>query len=151
METELDSATGVSRDSRFARPAAVYGYLLGAGVLGVTALFGGGTLLLDPTGSSMGMPLEWLEGTPFTDYTVPGLVLFAVLGIGSFVVMAAILRRWRWARTAGIGLGVVLVGWLVVQVALIQLVHAFHFLYGAIGVVLATLPFTRRFRNDLRQ
>jgi hypothetical protein len=149
MATEPESAAGTSRTSRFTRPAAVYGYLLGAGVLGVTALFGGGSLLLDPTGASMEMPVAWLDGTPFTDYSLPGLILFSVLGVGSLVVMVGVHRRWRGAWTASLGLGVALVGWIVVQVLLIRMGHVFHLLYGTLGVVLVALALTDGFRSDV--
>lgn len=71
MEAELDSATGVSGDSRVARPVAVFGYLLSAGVLGVIALLGGGPPPR-PDRCVDGVTLEWLKGAPFSDYTCQG-------------------------------------------------------------------------------
>jgi len=41
-------------------PAALWLYVIGAVGLGLSALFGGGTLLLDPTGSTLGLPVAWL-------------------------------------------------------------------------------------------
>ena len=130
------------------RPIAVWLTLVGALGLGITALFGGGTLVLDPTGAAMGMPLEWLAGTPFPDYFVPGLVLFSVLGPGSFVVLYGIVRRRAWGRWGTIVLGVALVGWIVTQILLIQLVHVLHAIYGGLGVALiglSLLPSTREY------
>jgi hypothetical protein len=121
------------------RPIAVWLTLVGALGLGITALFGGGTLVLDPTGGAMGMPLNWLEGTPFPNYLVPGLILFSVLGLGSFVVLYGIVRRRAWARTGTIALGVALVGWIVTQILLIQLLHVLHAIYGGLGVALIGL------------
>ena len=34
-----------------------------------------------------GVPVEWLEGSPFSDYTVPSLILFIVVG-GSLLIAA---------------------------------------------------------------
>jgi len=31
-------------------------------------------------GGGLDLPSEWLEGTPFSDYFIPGLILFIVVG-----------------------------------------------------------------------
>lgn len=91
------------------RPPSLWAYVAGTLALGLTALFGGGRLVLDPTGRSMNMPVEWLAGTPFDDYLLPGLVLFSLLGVGSFVVLYGIARHRPWARRGALALGVSLV------------------------------------------
>ena len=53
------------------------GVLLAFGALNA---FGGGYYGMQ---GAEGVPLEWLEGSPFKDYFLPGLILFAVVG-GSF-------------------------------------------------------------------
>ena len=121
------------------RPRALYFYLLGALGLGVTALIGGGTLVLDSSGELMGLPIEWLDGTPFADYLVPGVILFGVLGVGSFVVVYGLLAYRKWAWYAAVALGGALVVWIIVQLFLIQLFHVLHLIYGALGVALVAL------------
>lgn len=153
--THDDGASGTRDDRgsdahrrRTSRPLSVWLYLLGAVGLGATALFGGGMLVLDPSGASMEMPVEWLAGTPFPDYLVPGLVLFTVLGFGSFLVCYGVVRRRAWAWPAAVGLGVALVGWIAVQMALLWMVNVLHVVYGGLGValvVLATSPAARRY------
>ncbi|WP_331234559.1 hypothetical protein [Natronorarus salvus] len=91
------------------RPTGEWLYLTGATVLGVTAFVSGGLMILDPSGTTIGLEREWLVGTPFSGYLVPGLVLFGVLGIGSFVVLYGIGRRRRWAWWAALSLGVALI------------------------------------------
>lgn len=130
-------------------PVALWLYVVGALGLGLSALYGGGNLLLDPTGSTMNMPVEWLGGTPFSDYFVPGVVLFGVLGIGSFVVLLGILRRRDWAWFAAVALGVTLVGWIVVQVLLLRTTNVLHFAYGGLGVLLVLLAFSPSVRRRL--
>jgi len=117
--------------------------------LGVSALFGGGSLLLDPTGSTLNMSLELLSGTPFDDFFLPGLILFSVFGIGSFAVLFGILRNRRWSWFASVCLGAALVGWIVVQVFLIQTVNVLHLVYGGLGVFLTVLSLTSSFREEL--
>ena len=65
------------------------------------------------------VPMEWLEGSPFDDYFVPGLFLFVVVG-GSFIIAAiAVFARSRSARTAAFIAAVIVLAWLAVQVAII--------------------------------
>jgi hypothetical protein len=50
--------------------------------IGITAVAGGFRLVSNPNGTS-DIPIEWLSGTPFTDYLIPGLVLLIVIGFGN--------------------------------------------------------------------
>lgn len=148
--------------SKPARPWTLYGLTLLLLVLGVNALAGGGLFLLDVSGAKLGAQLEWLEGTPFTDYLIPGLFLFGVIGVGSFVVLAALwLRpniallvnltratREHWAWSAALLLGVIVILWILIQYLLIQMFHPMQVMIGAIGLLIAALdvlPVTRRY------
>ncbi|MBA7716268.1 hypothetical protein ES703_125337 [subsurface metagenome] len=59
----------------------------GLGVLqvfiGLGAVGGGLALVLEPTGSYLGIPLELLKSSPFSTYLVPGIVLLMVTHISS--------------------------------------------------------------------
>jgi hypothetical protein len=48
---------------------------------GLTGLAGGVALVADPSGRALGLPAGWLEGTPFADYLVPGLVLASLFEV----------------------------------------------------------------------
>lgn len=68
------------------------------------------------------VPVSWLSGSPFRDYTLPSLILFAVVG-GSFLGGAyAIFARSRYARKASAAAGLVLLLWITAQVAIIGFV-----------------------------
>jgi len=47
----------------------------------VSGLVGGTGRVLDPTGASLGLPTDWLAGSPFGSYLIPGIILFTVLGL----------------------------------------------------------------------
>lgn len=110
----------------------------GLGVLqafiGLGAVAGGGALVWDSTGGILGLNLALLEGTPFGDYLVPGVVLLAVNGIGSLVGAWASFGRRRSAGVLGIGLGLFLMAWMVVQVRWIGF-GWLHLLYFVLGLV----------------
>jgi hypothetical protein len=66
-----------------------------------------------------GVPLEWLDGSPFANYFIPSLLLLIVVG-GSFVTAAvAVFARFRMARPAALVAVVIMTGWLAAQIAII--------------------------------
>jgi hypothetical protein len=103
--------------------------------IGVGALAGGLMLMLDPSGSGMGFPVELLEGSPFPDYLIPGVFLFAINGLGSLVGAGLSFARHRYAGEAAAILGAILMAWIAIQVTIIGSLHWLHFLYFALGFV----------------
>ena len=97
------------------RPALRYS-LGGLLAFGALTAFGGGYYGLS---GAPGVPTEWLEGSPFPDYFVPGLFLLVVVGGSLLVAAIAVLAGWRIARLAAFASGLVVLAWLVAQVAII--------------------------------
>jgi len=100
--------------SGFAKAAIVLEVLLGVGALG-----GGGALMLGPRGEIMPLPLSALKGSPFDTYFVPGLILFGVLGLGSLAAALLVWLRHPLAPVATTVVGVVLLIWIAVEIAII--------------------------------
>ncbi|WP_434749926.1 hypothetical protein [Paenibacillus amylolyticus] len=73
-------------------------YLLAAmhGLLGIGAVAGGLLLMIDPSGRLLNMPVTLLEKSPFSDFFIPGMILFMVLGICPIVICIALVRRVHW-------------------------------------------------------
>lgn len=66
-----------------------------------------------------GVPIEWLEGSPFHDYFIPGLFLFAAVG-GAFLFAAfTVLARRPQGRRAALGAAILVLAWLAIQVTII--------------------------------
>lgn len=124
-----DSTKTASADRRL-----VYGLAILQFVIGIGAVAGGVGMVLDPSGSSMGLPIEMLEASPFSDFLIPGLVLLAVNGIGSIVGGILTLKRYRYAGEVSMALGVFLTAWIVLQVFWIQDWHWLHVLYFFLGL-----------------
>ena len=121
-------------------PAMAIRYSLGALlVFGAVNAFGGGYYGLS---GAKGVPTEWLNGSPFPDYFVPSLILLVVVG-GSFIVAAmAVFTGLRIARLAALAAGIVVLGWLAVQLAIIGYVSWMQpttAIAGVLVLVLASL------------
>jgi hypothetical protein len=110
---------------------------IGLGVIqvfvGLSAVAGGLGLTLDPSGSNVGIPLEYLADSPFEDYLIPGMVLLVVNGLGSLVGAAATFTRRRFAGEAGLALGAFLVLWILAQLFWVAWFHWLHALYLCLG------------------
>jgi len=114
--------------------------------IGIGAVAGGAGLALDPSGESLGMPLELLEETPFATFLIPGIVLFAVNGMGSLTgAIASFARRW-YAGQAAIALGAFLIAWILAQVYWFAGFHWLHWLYLGLGIVELALGWAVRRR-----
>ena len=48
---------------------------------GLGAIYGGWMLISDPSGQKFQWMVELLEGTPFKNFIIPGIILFIVPGL----------------------------------------------------------------------
>jgi hypothetical protein len=64
---------------------------------------------------AQGIPVAWLAGTPFSDYTIPGLVLAIVVGGGMFVAAATVFIQREWAVLLSAVADMFMVGFEVVE------------------------------------
>jgi hypothetical protein len=119
--------------SRLGLTALVLEVLLSIGALG-----GGLVLIIAPRGEIMPLPLSALAGSPFDTYLVPGLILFGVLGLGPLVAARLAWLRHPLAPTAAFVVGVGLLVWVAVEVAIIGYSNEppLQAIYGILGVVI---------------
>lgn len=103
---------------------------------GIGALFGGYHLIAHPDGSSLQMPLSMLATTPFTDFLIPGIILFVANGVSSLAVFTTLVVKYKNSALLISAQGIILAGWILIQVLLIQGVHALHFIFGGVGLLL---------------
>jgi hypothetical protein len=72
-------------------------------------------------GGAEGIDRRWLDGTPFHDYVVPGVVLLVAVG-GSLAIAAIRLLRHPSAWQLSLVAGTILIGWLATETLIIGLV-----------------------------
>ena len=70
-------------------------------------------------GGGLDLPSDWLDGTPFSSYFFPGLILFVVVGGSMLVASLAVWSRNLFAGPASLAVGSILLIWITVQVVLI--------------------------------
>jgi hypothetical protein len=85
---------------------------------GLAAVPIGLQLMAQADGSPLGLPQAWIDATPFGSWLVPGLFLFAMNGVGQLVAAGLITLRHPLAPWLTGALGVGLMIWIGVQVAL---------------------------------
>lgn len=104
-------------------------------VVGVNAMGGMAYAL----GGARAVPSEWLDGTPFDSYVIPGVYLGVVVG-GSCVLAAyAAARDHHLARPAAVAAAAVMETWIAAQVAMIGYRSALQPVVAAAGLAVAVL------------
>ncbi len=82
--------------------------------IGLTAIQGGIGLLRGTFDQVL--RVAWLAGTPFSDYTIPGLVLVIVVGGSALLAAATVFIDREWAVLVSVLAGLIMVGYEVVEV-----------------------------------
>ena len=112
--------------------------------IGMSAISGGLPMILDPNGSDQGLSIEALQNSPFEDYFIPGLLLFAIIGIGSLIASYFSLKLKIEAGILGIIFGLGIIIWVVSQYLILGYVSWMQPLYLLIGVAELYLSFKIR-------
>jgi hypothetical protein len=127
-------------------------YLLMALLLfqGLSGIAGGIGLVGDPSGDSLQISLSLLEGTPFNDYLIPGLILLVVLGIAPLIVLYGLWKQRYWGWLGSLAIGVGLIIWIGVQILLIgyQPQPPLQLIYGALGIAIVSTALAPAVRYD---
>jgi hypothetical protein len=125
-------------------------------------LISGAMLFAAPDGHLMQWSTNDLAGTSFSNYLIPGIILFICVGV--FPVFAGYgllkrpawnwpnsinpLKKMHWAWTASWAAGVIMLIWISVETLLlgyISFLQTFIAVYGIVIILLDLLPNTRRF------
>jgi len=131
-------------------------------IQGVTALYGGGCLVLAPDGSLLGLPLEYLANTPFNGYFFPGFFLGFFLGLIPLTLVYTLWRRPQrpymnvlniyndmyFAWTYTLYLGIVLIIYMDLQIMMIGYHSKLQVAYALLGVlilIITLMPEIKRY------
>lgn len=120
------------------------------GFLGIGAVGGGAVLIIDPSGELIRMPITILESSPFNSFLVPGIILFAVLGVFPLIIAVALATKWQWKAanrlnfftdkhwswTFSLYIGFALISWIAIQLFYIKEAVLIHIVYIFLGLII---------------
>jgi len=136
----------VTHADRPRRPATAWVLLVLLVVQGLGGLAGGLSLTLAPDGSIMKMSTSLLDGSPFHDYLIPGLILMLVLGVLPLVAAVGLWLRRRWAWYAAFVVGCGLMIWILVEITIIPY-NALQPIFGSVGLLIFIFSLVRPVRR----
>jgi len=119
-----------------ARPALAWGLVFVVAAVASGAIVAGASLIVDPTGAGVGLPLSVLAGTVFADFFLPGLLLLVLVGLSGAVVAIGLVGRWWWAWPATFVYGLVVIVWIAVQVSILGLVSVLQPVVGLAALII---------------
>lgn len=129
--------------------------------LALGAIFGGGVLIISPSGKLIGMPLTMLAHSPFRSFLVPAIILFFVLGIVPGLLVIALLKRtesklaekincfndMHWSWTFSIYVAFALIIWVQAEMIYLQAVHWLHTFYMFLAVAIIFIALQPQVRD----
>lgn len=131
--------------------------------LALSAIGGGGALIISPSGKLLGgLPLSILQNSPFTDFLIPGIILFVVLGLFPALLLFALCNKtpsvlaehfnffkdMHWAWSFSIYVSFALIIWIQVETIYVQGVgwlQTFYMLFSIPLIFVALLPQVKSF------
>ncbi len=103
-------------------------------LISVTALGAGYGFMTDPSGHQVGFTVAYLQFSPFKDFFWPGLILFSAIGLFSALTLFATIAGWQKYPQLIFYCGVVLCGWILIQIMLVRDFNLLHLMCLIIGV-----------------
>lgn len=116
----------------------------------VSAIGGGVGLIQDPV-DNIGLPLDLLEGTPFQDYLLPGLILLIVVGLEPLISLFGLWSGHTWGWWVALVAGLDLIGWIAVEILLLGYLPgsgiALQVVYAVVGVAILVAALVKPTRD----
>jgi len=132
---------------------------------GLAGIICGPLLMIKPDGSVIQMPLSIMRGSPFTDFFIPGLVMFLFLGIFPSIIAYGLwkkpawiwpdpfnpFKRYHWSWAGSLAAGIILMIWLTVELIWVEysILHAIYYVWGGTILLLTLLPAARSYLEKI--
>ncbi|HNT54197.1 MAG TPA: hypothetical protein PKG95_05755 [Anaerolineaceae bacterium] len=119
------------------------------GFIALTAIGGGAALILGAEGERF--PLEWLQGSIFKNYTIPGLLLAVVVGGSSLLAGITMIRKQKAGPWAAMAAGLSMMGFISGEFLILKQVppgptpiELFYFGLGLVILILGGLLWLKK-------
>ncbi|HTL07715.1 MAG TPA: hypothetical protein VL307_05640 [Chitinophagaceae bacterium] len=110
-------------------------------IVGVTSLLCGALMIYRPDGHLFQLSVSLLKNSPFRNFLIPGIILFAVVGGTNAVATVALLTHRKHAANSALLAGICLCGWVLVQMWITAVFFWLQFVYLAAGLGILLLAF----------
>lgn len=90
-------------------------------------------------GGGIGFPLEWIEGSVFTSYFWPGMILGIVVGGVQLLALVAQYRRFQLAWGLHAAAGLVMMIWIFVEIVIMLAWSPLQGIYFVTGLIQTTV------------
>lgn len=127
----------------------VYRILIGLHLfVGIGAMAGGLAAITNPV-APLGISVETLKNSPFSNFLIPGIILFTIIGIGN--VFSAIMFGLKLKLQGYLSsiFSFALVIWIIVQCIMLRSIMFLHVLFLTIGLIQAVLSMIIIFKQGL--
>lgn len=142
----------------------IYFLVITLAFLAAGALYGGINLMNDPSGESIKLPATLLEGSIFSNYLIPGVILFLTLGFFPLFLIFPLLfkptwpiinklnvyKSYHWAWTYTLYSAIMLIIWIDVQVLILRTGSVIQGTFGLLGVLILILVLSPRVKRYYR-
>lgn len=108
---------------------------------GLNAIIAGVLFMYDPAGKTIGMSTDYLKDSPFLSFLIPGIILFFINGVLNIVAAIFSLKKLKYYPCFILFQGIMLGGWIVVQVIMVKDINALHMTMFTIASVLLVTGF----------
>jgi hypothetical protein len=105
-------------------------------IIALNALAAGFSFMVEPTGKDIGISTDYLRHSPFNDFFIPGIILFTANGVLGIITAILAIRKTTHYQLWIIAQGCILLGWIIIQMILVQDFNWMHFVCLVMGSVL---------------
>lgn len=116
--------------------------------VGLGAIGGGSMAILNPQGPA-GMSTDALKNSPFTNFLIPGIILFTVIGLGNILSSITMYLKSKFQGYISSTFSWALVIWIVVQCIMLRTIIYLHVIFFLIGIIQAFLSTIILFKEGL--
>ena len=110
-------------------------------VVGIGALAGGLAAITNPN-NPLGAPTSMLKNSPFTNFLIPGILLFTIIGLGNILSSLTLYFKSKFQGYISSTFTFALVIWIIVQCVMLRdvvFLHVLFFIIGLLGAILSVI------------
>lgn len=100
----------------------------------IGAIAGGSAAIISPK-LPMGITVDTLKYSPFSDFLIPGIILFVVLGIGNIFSAIMMFLKSKYQGYISSVFSFALVIWIIVQCIMLRTIVSLHVIFLIIGLI----------------